>query len=46
MNDIIAIILVAVISESLIRELPDYCEPDYYKDWSTNPAEIQENKEN
>ena len=46
MNDIIAIILVAVISESLIRKHPDYCEPDYYKKWKIDQAEMQESKEN
>lgn len=34
MNDILAIIVVALMSDTLIRELPDYCEPDYYKNWS------------
>ena len=34
MNDIIAIIVVALCSETLIRELPDYLEPDYMKNWA------------
>jgi hypothetical protein len=35
MNDILATIIVALITDTLLRELPDHCEPDYYKNWST-----------